>query len=44
MNISINRATEIEDKYAYKTMGKYEWLDDEKKVYETKIVDKNKNP
>jgi len=35
VKLSLKRATDIPDKYTFKTMAKYEWIDADKTVFET---------
>jgi len=44
VNIEIKRASEIPEKYTYKTQARYEWFDEDKTKHETKIVERSKTP
>lgn len=44
MNLELKRASELPEKYTFKTQAKYEWLDEEKTVFESKVVDKHRTP
>jgi len=44
IHMEVTRATEIPEKYSFQTQAKYEWIDDEKTNFETKVVKKNKSP
>lgn len=35
VKLSLKRATDIPDKFTFKTMAKYEWIDSDKTVFET---------
>jgi hypothetical protein len=39
--VQLKRATELPDKYIYKTMCKYDWQDN---THETKVVEKSREP
>ena len=40
----IKRATDIPDKYNFKTMAKYEWIDGDRTVFETSVKEKQRDP
>lgn len=42
--MEVTRASEIPEKYSFQTQAKYEWIDDEKTPFETKVVKKSKSP
>lgn len=44
MTIEIKRASDIPDKYAFKTKACYNWLDQAETLFETKEVNNTKNP
>lgn len=48
LNIELKRASNLKEKYTFKTQGRYEWFDEEKpdetKEYTTKIVEKSRTP
>ncbi len=33
----LKRAADIPDKYTFKTMAKYEWIDNERTMFETQV-------
>ena len=35
VKLTLKRATDIPDKYNFKTMAKYEWIDADKTIFET---------
>ena len=44
VTLEIKKATEIPEKFSYKTKACYQWLDPEETMYESKEVDKSKMP
>ena len=44
VTLEIKRASEIPEKFAYKTMAKYNWLDADATLFESKEINRNKNP
>lgn len=44
VKLCIKRATDIPEKYTFKTMAKYEWIDSDKTVFETQVREKQRDP
>jgi len=44
MTLDLRRATDLPEKLTFKTMVRYEWIDEENKVFESKHVDRKKDP
>lgn len=44
VKFSLKRATEIPEKYSFKTMAKYDWIDPERTGFETQVKEQQKNP
>ena len=44
VKFNLKRATEIPEKYTYKTMARYEWLDAERTTFETQVIEKRTQP
>ena len=44
MTLEVKRATDIPEKFQYKTKARYVWLDSEETPFETKVIERNKNP
>ena len=44
VKLTLKRATDIPEKYSFKTMAKYEWIDPDQTTFETQIREKQKDP
>ena len=44
LTLELKRATEIPEKFSYKTKAMYNWLDADSTLFESKEVDKSKSP
>lgn len=44
VKLTLRRASDIPEKYSYKTMAKYEWIDSERTTFETQVREKQKDP
>lgn len=44
MNLEIKRASDIPEKYSYKTKAMYNWLDENKTPFESDVVERSKVP
>ena len=44
VKLVLKRAREIPDKWTFKTMAKYEWIDSERTLFETQVREKQRNP
>lgn len=44
MTLDLRRATDLPEKLTFKTMVRYEWIDEENKVFESKHVERKKDP
>ena len=40
----LKRAADIPDKYTFKTMAKYEWIDNERTMFETQVRERQRDP
>ena len=44
VKLALKRATDIPEKYSFKTMAKYEWIDSERTLFETQVREKTRDP
>jgi len=44
VKMQLKRATDIPEKYTYKTQAKYEWIDGDRTVFETQVKEKQRDP
>ena len=44
VKFALKRATDIPDKYTFKTQCKYEWIDTDRTMFETQVKESQKNP
>lgn len=44
IKLMLKRAKDIPEKYSFKTMAKYEWIDGDRTLFETQVREKQRNP
>ena len=44
IKLNLKRAKEIPERYTFKTMAKYEWINSERTTYETQVQERKREP
>ena len=44
IKLALKRATDLPEKYTFKTMAKYEWIDQDRSMFETQVKERSRDP